>query len=70
MFNTDSLVFDNCRFQDGFLSTETAARLLDKSPNALRIMVCRGRLKAFKDGQRLKFRYRDIKDALSKKGAF
>lgn len=52
----------------GWLSTNQAAFYLGMTPNALRILVCRGKLKAHKLGRRLKFKLKDLKSLLSEKG--
>ena len=69
-FDREKLVFDKGILQEGFLSTKLAAIFLDKSPNALRIDVCRGRIKAVKDGNRLKFRIRDLRNAFRERKRF
>ena len=51
-----------------WLSTKQAADYLNLSPNALRIWVCRGKIRAYKLGSRLKFRVRDIDYFLQRKG--
>ena len=68
--NTDraSLIFDNRR-EDQWLSTQEAARYLCISENALRIMVHRGQIEAFKLGRRLRFRVSDCQALFRKKGA-
>ena len=49
------------------LSTKEASGLLGVSENALRILVCRKKIKAYKLGSRLKFRHSDLVDCLQKK---
>ena len=49
------------------LSTREASGLLGVSENALRILVCRKKIKAYKLGSRLKFRHRDLADCLQQK---
>ena len=49
------------------LSTKEASGLLGVSENALRILVCRKKIKAYKLGSRLKFRHSDLADCLQKK---
>ena len=49
------------------LSTKEASGLLGVSENALRILVCRKKVKAYKLGSRLKFRHSDLVDCLQKK---
>ena len=51
-----------------WLTSQEAARALGVSPNALRIMVCRGQVKFFKLHGRLRFRASDLM-ALLRKGA-
>ena len=50
-----------------FLSTREASGLLGVSENALRILVCRKRVKAYKLGSRLKFKLGDLMDCLQQK---
>jgi excisionase family DNA binding protein len=50
-----------------WLNTNEAASYLRITPNALRILVHRGRVQAFKLGSRLKFRLRDLRSVLSRK---
>ena len=57
--------FDNRIYK--LLSTKEASGLLGVSENALRILVCRKRIKAYKLGNRLKFRHTDLADCLQKK---
>ena len=49
-------------------STREASDYLGISPNALRIWVCRGRIRTYKLGSRLKFRIRDLDYFLQPKG--
>ena len=49
------------------LSTKEASGLLGVSENALRILVCRRKVKAYKLGSRLKFKHSDLADCLQKK---
>ena len=49
------------------LSTKEASDILGVSENALRILVCRKKIKAYKLGSRLKFRHSDLADCLQKK---
>jgi excisionase family DNA binding protein len=62
-----SSFFDN-RTQREWLSTEEAAHFLSISPNALRIMVHRDQIRAFKLGRRLRFRVQDCRGLFRKKG--
>ncbi len=59
----DDALFDN-RIPCEWIATATAAAYLEISPNALRIMVHRGKVKAHKLGSRLRFRLRDLKETL------
>jgi excisionase family DNA binding protein len=52
--------------EEGWLSTNDVAKFLSTSPNAVRIMVSRGRLKAHRIGGRLKFRKSDCNALLTK----
>ena len=60
------LLFDN-QVIEKWLSTKEAASYLGLSPNALRILVHRQRVRAYKLGARLKFRVRDLRSALQPK---
>lgn len=51
-----------------WLSTKEAATYLGITPNALRILVCRGKVRSYKLGCRLKFRFKDLRNLLSLKG--
>ena len=64
----DPLFFGN-RIEHEWLSTEEAARFLSISTNALRIMVHREQIKAYKLGRRLRFKMHDCSAFLIKKGA-
>jgi excisionase family DNA binding protein len=59
------LFFDN-RINK-LLSTKEASGLLGVSENALRILVCRKKVKAHKLGSRLKFKFSDLMDCLQQK---
>lgn len=52
-----------------WLTTEQAAHLLSISSNALRIMVHRGQIEAYKFGRRLRFKTSDCLSLIQKKGA-
>lgn len=51
-----------------WLSTQDAASYLGVTPNALRILVCRGKVRSYKLGTRLKFHLRDLRSLLLPKG--
>lgn len=53
---------------DRWLSTNDVAEFLSVSPNAVRIMVCRGLLPAHRMRGRLRFRKRDCLAILQKNG--
>ena len=63
----DDLFFEN-QIAKKWLSTDEAARFLSLSPNALRILVFRNRVKAYKLGHRLRFRLQDLDALLIRKG--
>lgn len=44
-----------------WLTSKEAARYLGLTPNALRIMVCRGKVKSYKLGSLLRFRISDLR---------
>lgn len=52
----------------GWLSTNEVAKFLSTTPNAVRIMVFRGQLKASRIGARLKFRVADCEALLKVRG--
>jgi excisionase family DNA binding protein len=55
--------------EDGeWLTTEEAASYLGTSANAVRILVCRGKVKTFKLGRRLRFKASDLRLLLRPKG--
>ena len=58
--------FDNLK-QNKWLNTKEAASYLGLSPNALRIMVHRGMVKAYRLSNRLRFRIPDLNNAVSAK---
>ena len=62
--NQDQL-FEN-RILQKWLTTKEAAYYLGISPNALRIWVCREKVKAYKLGSKLRFRIEDLKYLLKK----
>lgn len=59
-------LFENLAVSTVWLSTLDAAKFLGISPNALRILVCRGRVKFYKLGRRLKFSRTDLESLLKK----
>ncbi len=59
------LFFENKRVGE-WLSSSEAARFLGTSANAMRIMVCRGKIKSRKFGSRHRFRARDLERLLLK----
>jgi excisionase family DNA binding protein len=61
-------LFDNRRERE-WLTTREAAHFLAVSPNALRIMVHRNQIEAYKIGHRLRFRLKDCRALFQKKGA-
>ena len=54
---------------NSWLSTKDVARLLSVSPNAVRIMVCRGLLPAYRIKNRLRFQRKDCVALVQKTGA-
>lgn len=62
------LLFEN-RVEREWLATNEAAHFLGISENALRIMVHRGQIQAYKFGRRLRFRLKDLQALFQKKGA-
>lgn len=64
---TPSAFFENQAIYE-WLSTKEAASYLRMTPNALRILVHREKVQAYKLGSRLKFRLKDLRSILSKKG--
>lgn len=65
--NLQEQLFENLAVE--WLSTRQAAEFLSLTPNALRILVHRGRVKAYKLGSRLRFRLIDLRSLLTKKEA-
>lgn len=61
----DPLLFEN-RIVCEWLNTNEAAQYLRVTANAIRILVCRGKLKYFKYGRLLRFRKDDLKSLLKK----
>lgn len=60
------LIFDNSIVCEWF-GTEKAAAFLDMTPNALRIMVHRGKVKVYRIGRRLRFKLTDLRVLLQRK---
>jgi len=60
--------FEN-RIVREWLSTDEAAHFLSVSANALRIMVHRDQIRAYKFGRRLRFKVRDCQALFQKRGA-
>jgi excisionase family DNA binding protein len=54
---------------NSWLSTNDVAKILSVTPNAVRILVCRGRLPAFRLGRHLRFRKKDCMALVQKTGA-
>ena len=61
--------FFDKKIEHEWLSTDEAANYLSISANALRIMVHREQIKAYKFGRRLRFKLKDCQDLFVKKGA-
>ena len=59
-------IFDILTIDTVWLSTNDAANFLGISQNALRILVCRGKVKFHKLGRRLKFSRADLESLLKK----
>lgn len=59
-------IFDIFNENTVCLSTVDAAKFLGISQNALRILVCRGKVKFYKLGNRLKFSRSDLMAVLKK----
>lgn len=57
------------RIEREWLTTQEAAQYLSVTPNALRIMVHRNQIKAYKFGKRLRFRFNDFETLFQMKGA-
>ena len=57
----------NSQAMEKWFSTKEAALHLGLSPNALRILVHRGKVKAYKLGARLKFRIKDLESNITLK---
>lgn len=64
--HANDLLFDNDHFHS-WIATAQAAAYLGISPNALRIMVHRGKIKTHKLGSRLRFQIQDLNKCLSNK---
>ena len=66
IFSPD-LLFQN-RIVCEWLPTEEAAKYLGITANALRILVCRGKVKTYKFGRRLRFKIVDLRSLLKLEG--
>ena len=55
-----SAKFFDKKIEEKWLSTMEAASYLGITPNALRILVCRGKVNYYKLGSRLRFREQDL----------
>lgn len=64
---SSSLLYDN-RIEQEWLTTIQASLFLGITPNALRIMVCRGQIPFYKLGRRLRFKVLDFRSLFQKKG--
>jgi len=62
-FSRNNGLFDN-RISCEWLNTKEAAEFLSITPNALRIWVCRGKIKASRLGKRLRFKLSDLRGLL------
>jgi len=56
----ENIVRKESEYGDFWLTTPEAARFLKLSPNALRIAVHRGQVRAYKFGRRLRFRLSEL----------
>jgi excisionase family DNA binding protein len=63
---SETPLFDN-QISCEWFGIAKAAAYLDMTPNALRIMVHRGKVKAYKLGRRLRFKLTDLRSALERK---
>ena len=61
------VLFNNRITSEYLLPTKVAARILGMSTNALRIRVCRGQIHAYKLGNQLRFKLRDLRRVLQEK---
>ncbi len=64
----DKKMFFENRIAQEWLTTESAAKYLGISENALRIMVYRNQLRSHKLGRRLRFHADDLKALFTQKG--
>ena len=67
--NENSPLFFARIAEEKWLSSGDVAKFLSVTPNAVRIMVCRGILPAYKMRGRLRFRRSDCVTLFEKKGA-
>jgi excisionase family DNA binding protein len=61
-----SKFFEN-RIAPEYVNTKSAAEFLGISENALRILVCRGKIPSHKFGRRLRFKISDLKNIYLRK---
>lgn len=66
---TGKSIFEN-QVEREWLSTQEAAQYLAVSENALRIMVHRGHVPAYRLGRRLRFKISDCQALFEPKGAY
>lgn len=66
--NKEKLFFEN-RIEREWLTTEEVASYLSISPNAVRIRVHRCQIRAYRFGNRLRFRREDCRALFQRKGA-
>ena len=65
-FLGDGRIFEN-GIEGKWLTTKQAAKFLGLTENALRILVCRQKVRAYKLGRRLRFKEFDLNQLLSLK---
>ena len=71
LFNNETKLFSDevsVYKYPNWATTKEASQYLRLSPNALRIMVCRKKIKAYKIGRRLRFSIMDLKALIKKEG--
>lgn len=64
VFKKDSVLFENLG-KDQWLNTKEASSYLSITPNALRIMVHRKKIRAYSLSNRLRFKISDLRKSLS-----